>query len=91
MSEHSSYVEDILDRALEKHGSAVVPLLQEIQEHFGYLPEEKLVRTFPEVRDSLNRHLSCCNFYNSLHLTPEPGIRSASVPALPATSAAAAN
>lgn len=70
MSEHSSYVEDILDRALEKHGSAVVPLLQEIQEHFGYLPEEKLRELSRKSGIPLIDIYHAATFYNSLHLTP---------------------
>ena len=42
MSKQLTDVEDVLEGAVKKHGLSVVPLLQEIQEHFRYLPEEVL-------------------------------------------------
>ncbi|HHT45879.1 MAG TPA: NAD(P)H-dependent oxidoreductase subunit E [Firmicutes bacterium] len=70
MSRQLSDVEDVLQNALNKHGLSVVPLLQEIQEHFRYLPEEVLRMLSRKTGIPLIEIYHAATFYNSLSLTP---------------------
>lgn len=70
MSNKLPDVEDILEGAVKKHGLAVVPILQEIQEHFRYLPEEVLRKLSKKTGIPLIEIYHAATFYNSLYLTP---------------------
>lgn len=63
-------IEDVLAKAVKKHGLSVVPLLQEIQEHFRYLPEEALRLLSRKTSIPLIEIYHAATFYNSLSLTP---------------------
>ncbi len=69
-SKHLPDLEDVLADAVKKHGLAVVPLLQEIQEHFYYLPEEVLRMLSRKTGIPLIDIYHAATFYNSLSLTP---------------------
>ena len=84
MSRQLSDVEDVLQNALNKHGLSVVPLLQEIQEHFRYLPEEVLRMLSRKTGIPLIEIYHAATFYNSLSLMQPQGTRSRYVPELPA-------
>lgn len=70
MSKQLPDVDDVLARAIKKHGLSVVPLLQEIQEHFRYLPEEVLRKLSRISGIALIDIYHAATFYNSLYLTP---------------------
>jgi len=58
---------------LEKHESepgALIPILQEIQESFGYLPEEALVFVSEEVEIPLGKIYGVVTFYSQFYLSP---------------------
>jgi len=58
---------------LEKHESepgALIPILQEIQESFGYLPEETLVFVSEEVGIPLGKIYGVVTFYSQFYLSP---------------------
>ncbi len=62
-----------LRQLLEKHESepgALIPILQEIQESFGYLPEEALVFVSEEVGIPLGKIYGVVTFYSQLYLSP---------------------
>ncbi len=62
-----------LRQLLEKHESepgALIPILQEIQESFGYLPEEALVFVSEEVGIPLGKIYGVVTFYSQFYLTP---------------------
>ncbi|MGI6328927.1 MAG: NAD(P)H-dependent oxidoreductase subunit E [Dethiobacteria bacterium] len=70
MSKQLTDIEDVLEGAIKKHGLSVVPLLQEIQEHFLYLPEEVLRMLSRRTGIPLIDIYHAATFYNSLSLTP---------------------
>lgn len=70
MSKQLTDIEDVLEGAIKKHGLSVVPLLQEIQEHFRYLPEEVLRMLSRKTGIPLIDIYHAATFYNSLSLTP---------------------
>jgi len=62
-----------LRQLLEKHESepgALIPILQEIQESFGYLPEETLVFVSEEVGIPLGKIYGVVTFYSQFYLSP---------------------
>ncbi len=62
-----------LRQLLEKHESepgALIPILQEIQESFGYLPEEALVFVSEEVGIPLGKIYGVVTFYSQFYLSP---------------------
>lgn len=62
-----------LRQLLEKHESepgALIPILQEIQESFGYLPEEALVFVSEEVGIPLSKIYGVVTFYSQFYLSP---------------------
>jgi NADH-quinone oxidoreductase subunit E len=62
-----------LRQLLEKHESepgALIPILQEIQESFGYLPEEALVFVSEEVEIPLGKIYGVVTFYSQFYLSP---------------------
>ncbi len=62
-----------LRQLLEKHESepgALIPILQEIQESLGYLPEEALVFVSEEVGIPLGKIYGVVTFYSQFYLSP---------------------
>jgi len=62
-----------LRQLLEKHESepgALIPILQEIQESSGYLPEEALVFVSQEVGIPLGKIYGVVTFYSQFYLSP---------------------
>jgi NADH-quinone oxidoreductase subunit E len=63
----------LLDPVLEKYQfeeGALIPILQETQQVYGYLPEEVLVRLSREARVPLSRIYAVVTFYSQFYLTP---------------------
>jgi NADH-quinone oxidoreductase subunit E len=61
-----------LDPIIEKyrdHEGALIPLLQEAQEIYGYLPEEVLLRIGRVLKISLSRIYGVVTFYAQFYLT----------------------
>ncbi|HEX74497.1 MAG TPA: NAD(P)H-dependent oxidoreductase subunit E [Dehalococcoidia bacterium] len=63
----------LLDPVLEKYQfeeGALIPILQETQQVYGYLPEEVLVHLSREVRVPLSQIYAVVTFYSQFYLTP---------------------
>ena len=63
----------LLDPILKRYRSqedALITMLQEIQETYGYLPEEILARLSREAKISLSRIYAVVTFYAQFYLTP---------------------
>jgi NADH:ubiquinone oxidoreductase subunit E len=72
MGEHGvdlSEVEAILER-YEKVESSLIPVLQEVQGLFGYLPEEAIVRISRGLNVALSRIYGVVTFYSQFYLNP---------------------
>ena len=62
-------VEPILERFSREKG-ALIPVLQEVQGVYGYLPKEALVRVSKSMRIPLSRIYGVVTFYAQFYLTP---------------------
>ena len=62
-------VDEIVVEHLEE-SSRLVPILQDIQKHYGYLPEEALRRLATRLRVPLSRIYAVANFYAAFSLKP---------------------
>ncbi len=63
----------LLDPILEKYRfqeGALITMLQEIQEVYGYLPEEVLARLSQEARIPMSRIYAVVTFYAQFYLAP---------------------
>ncbi len=61
---------DCLESYPEGDPSVLIPLLQDIQEIYGYLPEEELVRVAKHTHLPLSRVYGVATFYNQFRLKP---------------------
>ena len=52
----------------EDEQSSIIAILQDIQEHFGYLPKETLIDISKEINIPLSRILSLATFYAAFSL-----------------------
>jgi NADH-quinone oxidoreductase subunit E len=64
-----SKVEEIL-QGYEKKEASLIPVLQQVQEKFGYLPEEALVKIGKALHVSLSRIYGVVTFYSQFYLNP---------------------
>ncbi|NQV19483.1 MAG: NADH-quinone oxidoreductase subunit NuoE [Armatimonadetes bacterium] len=64
-------VAEVVDECIQKNGNTLIPVLQDIQSHYNYLPEE----IFDEVSQKMNIPLidvyGVATFYKSFSLTPK--------------------
>lgn len=63
----------LLDPILKKHQfeeGALIPMLQETQKVYGYLPEESLARLSREAKIPLSKIYGVVTFYAQFHLAP---------------------
>jgi NADH-quinone oxidoreductase E subunit len=64
-----SKVEEIL-QSYEKKEASLIPVLQQVQDNFGYLPEEALVKIGKVLHVSLSRIYGVVTFYSQFYLNP---------------------
>jgi NADH:ubiquinone oxidoreductase subunit E len=64
-----SKVDEILQR-YEKREASLIPVLQEVQALFRYLPEEALARIGQSLRIAMSRIYGVVTFYSQFYLTP---------------------
>jgi NADH-quinone oxidoreductase subunit E len=64
-----SKVEEIL-QGYEKKEASLIPVLQQVQDQFGYLPEEALVKIGKVLHVSLSRIYGVVTFYSQFYLNP---------------------
>ena len=62
-------IEPILQRFGKEKG-ALIPVLQEVQALYGYLPKEALVRVSEVMKTPLSRIYGVVTFYAQFYLTP---------------------
>ena len=62
-------IEPILQRFGKEKG-ALIPVLQEVQAIYGYLPKEALVRVSEAMKVPLSRIYGVVTFYSQFYLTP---------------------
>jgi len=64
---------ELLKELVEKYkneSGSLIPILQEIQESFGYLPEESLIFVSDEMDIPLGRIWGVVTFYGQFYLSP---------------------
>jgi len=66
-----SIEEDFIDKSIKKQGSFLIPVLQDIQEYFKYLPEAFLIQVAKELRIPLIDVYGVATFYQSFSLVPK--------------------
>ncbi len=62
-------LEKILEKYTGKKG-ALIPVLQEVQELYGYLPEEAMKRVANSLKISFSQVFGVATFYAQFHLKP---------------------
>jgi NADH:ubiquinone oxidoreductase subunit E len=63
-----SKVEEVL-QGYEKKEASLIPVLQQVQDQFGYLPEEALVKIGKSLNVSLSRIYGVVTFYSQFYLS----------------------
>ena len=64
-----SGIDDLLEPFLGKQG-AIIPVLQSLQEHYGYLPRPVLEYTAARIKIPLSRLYGVATFYAQFKMTP---------------------
>lgn len=65
-------VEDtFIDESIKKHGNFLIPILQDIQESYKYLPEEFLIKVAEKLQIPLIDVYGVATFYQSFSLVPK--------------------
>ncbi|HUS04344.1 MAG TPA: NADH-quinone oxidoreductase subunit NuoE [Dehalococcoidia bacterium] len=60
-----------LEKCIRRHDGFLVPILQDIQEHYHYLPEEVLKEVADKLKLPLRDVYGVATFYRSFSLTPK--------------------
>jgi len=63
--------ETFLDKSIKKHGNFLIPILQDIQENYRYLPEEYLIKVAEKLQIPLINVYGVATFYQSFGLVPK--------------------
>ena len=66
--------QEIISKILSKYEdeqSSIIAILQDLQEHFGYLPKEILINISKEINIPLSRVLSLATFFAAFSLEPK--------------------
>ena len=63
--------EAFLDKCIKKHGNFLIPILQDIQENYRYLPEECLIIVAERLQIPLIEVYGVATFYQSFSLIPK--------------------
>ncbi|NVM04410.1 MAG: NAD(P)H-dependent oxidoreductase subunit E, partial [Candidatus Helarchaeota archaeon] len=63
--------EEFIDKCVKKNKNALIPILQDMQEHYNYLPEEVLRKVANKLQTSLIDIYGVATFYHSFSLTPK--------------------
>jgi len=64
-------ITEILRKYDEEDQSAIISILQDIQEKYGYLPKDALIQVSKELDIPLSRVLSLATFFNAFSLVPK--------------------
>ena len=73
VQERNSMVEEgkFIDSCLQKHGKFLIPILQEIQQYYNYLPEEMLRTVAEKMHIPFIDVYGVATFYQSFNLAPK--------------------
>jgi NADH-quinone oxidoreductase subunit E len=63
--------ENIVHQSIEKHGKFLIPILEDIQEHYRYLPEDVLKIVAKELNIPLVDVYGVATFYQAFSLEPK--------------------
>jgi len=63
--------ETFIDKSIKKHGNFLIPILQEIQESYKYLPEEFFIKVAEKLQIPLIDVYGVATFYQSFSLIPK--------------------
>jgi len=63
--------ETFLDKSIKKHGNFLIPILQDIQKSYRYLPEEYLIKVAEKLQIPLIEVYGVVTFYQSFGLIPK--------------------
>lgn len=63
--------ENFIDKSIKKNRSFLIPILQDIQENYNYLPEESLVQIAEKLEIPLIDVFGVATFYQSFSLVPK--------------------
>jgi NADH-quinone oxidoreductase subunit E len=70
MHVHAVLINEIVDR-YRKDGGMLIPMLQDIQAEFGYLPQDRLKELSAELELPLMQIYGVSTFYSSFRLAPK--------------------
>ena len=60
-----------IDKSIKEHGNFLIPILQDIQENYRYLPEECLIQVSGKLQIPLIDVYGVATFYQSFSLAPK--------------------
>lgn len=63
--------ETFIDESIKKHGNFLIPILQDIQKNYKYLPEEFLIKVAEKLHIPLIDVYGVTTFYQSFSLIPK--------------------
>jgi len=63
--------EAFIDKSIKKHDNFLIPVLQDIQESYSYLPEESLIKVAEKLQIPLIDVYGVATFYQSFSLIPK--------------------
>ncbi|MHA2009123.1 MAG: NADH-quinone oxidoreductase subunit NuoE family protein [Promethearchaeota archaeon] len=63
--------EEFIDKSIKRHGNFLIPILQDIQEYYKYLPEEFLIQVAEKLQISLIDVFGVATFYQTFSLVPK--------------------
>jgi len=63
--------EPFIDKSIKKHGNFLIPILQDVQENYRYLPEECIIQIAEKLQIPLIDVYGVVTFYQSFSLVPK--------------------
>jgi len=66
LSEVSTELESIVDASIRKHGKFLIAILQDIQKHYNYLPEDAMKLVADKLNKPLRDIYGVASFYKAL-------------------------
>jgi len=72
LEEINTIIDEVfLDKSIKKHGNFLIPILQDIQESYRYLPEEYLIMVAEKLQIPLIEVFGVATFYQSFGFVPK--------------------
>lgn len=70
-AERKKTADNVVEEAIKRHGSFLIPILQDIQEYYNFLPKEALEKLSVKLNVSLTDIHGVATFYRSFSLVPK--------------------